>query len=80
MSLAMSEKSAQSFEEYHDVHEFLEEDGMTDIRRNQIFEDNGITEGLPLNELLKQMDKFFFGDESEESEEEKEEKKDEKSI
>jgi hypothetical protein len=43
----MSEKSAD-FEEYHDVHEFLEEDGMTDTRRNQIFEDNGITEGLPI--------------------------------
>ena len=53
---------------------------MTDVRRNQIFEDNGITEGLPLKELLKQMYKFFFGDESEESEEEKEEKEEEKSV
>lgn len=57
-----SEKSTQSYDEYHDVHEFIQEDGITNTRKQEIFENNGIVEGLPFNLLIKQMDKFFFGD------------------
>jgi hypothetical protein len=58
----MTDRSHKSFDEFHDVHEFLKEEALTEVRRNQIFEANGLQEGLLFSDQMKRMDRYFFGE------------------
>jgi hypothetical protein len=50
------------------VHDFLEEDGMTNVRKKELFDNHGMSEGLSFKAQLKQMDIFVYGESENENE------------